>query len=116
MGRLKSSNHQSFAESLRFDTPIREISEQDKATRRLWAAVFRLAIADVGYELKRGKPDTAVLWLHDRRHTPGSWSWLCEMFDLDADRARARAMELGGRTARRVGAYKSALSPDLKAQ
>ena len=64
----------------------------------LWAAVFQLGLRDAVSALRtwdndpkqRGMDAWPVLtWLYTPAAYPGSFIWLCQLFDLQPDRVRA---------------------------
>lgn len=44
--------------------------------KRLWAAVFHLGVQDAVADRNKGR-----YWLYKDDHYPGSFSWLCELFN-----------------------------------
>lgn len=69
----------------------------DRALLRLWATVFICGLQDSEVALKlylRQKGDLPLdhyeplVWLYDESLSPGSFLWLCDLFEIDADRAR----------------------------
>jgi hypothetical protein len=93
-----------------FDFDDIQVSDQAAAQAGpllgLWALVLMTAVSDIHFGLKRGWTmarcpgnstsndfRTAHLWMHDWDDGgPGSFTWTCELFDLDPERVRAKAM------------------------
>ena len=71
-------------------------SHEEKAIYALWASVLRLGLEDAAVALRSAirskKPFEAyepLVWLYDDLDAPGSFVWLCGLFDLDPARARS---------------------------
>lgn len=65
--------------------------------KQLWADVFRLGIVDANRQRKlaeRGSnTDTeAIRWFNSEEVYPGSFIWLCHLFNLLPDRVRENAV------------------------
>lgn len=59
---------------------------------RLWAAAFQLGLDDAMKSIRDGRPpaDEPRLWLYSDSYGPGSFTWLCDLFQIDdIDHARA---------------------------
>ena len=72
-----------------------EIDVQAFRCKRLWAAVFRQGCVDAAWDFATHKHDRehypeAWLWLNATDDEVGSFIWLCDLFDLDPDRARSQ--------------------------
>jgi hypothetical protein len=99
---------------MRYDEVIHnqhaDIGDENRAARRLWAAMFHRGILDYAEAAVSPKarakihPDP-VPWFESRANTPGAFDWLCDLFDLDPDRAR---MEVLGRQVQLALASKQA--------
>jgi hypothetical protein len=86
---------------MRYDEVIHnqhaDIGDENRADKRLWAAVFHRGILDyaevaVSPKLRAKMQPDPVHWFESRDNTPGSFDWLCDMFDLDSGRARGEVM------------------------
>lgn len=75
------------------------IGEADRAQLRVWAAVFRQGLQDWAAEqfgvmpyskagVSRGEPTT---WFESETRDPGSFCWLCDLFEIHPDQARSMA-------------------------
>lgn len=60
---------------------------------RLWAAVFQQGISDACTARAKGEEGRDLLWFYSNANTAGSFNWLCELFSIEPDKARARIME-----------------------
>ncbi len=62
--------------------------------RHLWAAVFDRGVRDFATSWFRGdKESEPKIWFwSDERH-PGSFAWLCEVFDIRVQEARNRVIK-----------------------
>lgn len=72
------------------------MTPQDLNLRGLWAAVFRLGVLDYRMAQANGRgPDVGpIRWFVDDHAThPGSFLWLCDLFDMHPDHARSRVLE-----------------------
>lgn len=65
-----------------------------KPYRRLWAAVFKKGISDActAKAGKAGPGDARLAWFYSDAVFPGSFVWLCHLFDLTPDSARTSVM------------------------
>lgn len=70
-----------------FDTG-RSLDHETRACLRLWAAVFAVGIQESAEEFRSGYEP---FWFYSDDRHPGSFVWLCELFDLDPERARNEA-------------------------
>lgn len=69
----------------------------DAAIRALWSSVIVQAIKDMDSRLL-GDCRVAKNWLYsDSRIDTGSFTWICQMLDLDADRIRTICLTRDGR-------------------
>lgn len=72
------------------------MNEQDRNILRLWAYVFVQGIRDYTEARRRGftsEGSSEVYWFEsDIDEHPGSFLWLCELFDLDPTRARSAVL------------------------
>ena len=61
---------------------------------RLWASVMRLGIQDYCTARARKEPagDYRVFWFESDDYATGSFTWLCELFGLDPDKARTQVL------------------------
>lgn len=71
--------------------------------RRLWMAVLNLGAQDVIADSKKQRfckeESPALRWLQSDEERPGSFVWLCCLFDIDPSSARAAVLskcEVGG--------------------
>lgn len=56
---------------------------------KLWASAFVRAIRDYAEARASGKDSAPiVVWLESRLDEPGSFIWMCDLFDYDPDRWR----------------------------
>ena len=62
------------------------LDQQTQACLNLWAEVFRTGVQDAAFAAKKGNLN--YLWLMDDACFPGSFVWLCELFDVAPDTAR----------------------------
>jgi len=54
---------------------------------RFWSAKFRVLVQAAAAELRRGNHQGQVMrWVHDTSKEPGSFLWMCDLFDLPPDR------------------------------
>ncbi len=88
-------------------TPNRELQpgsapglgESDRANLRVWAAAFRQGLQDWAAEQFKALPYTKAgvirgeptAWFDSNTQTPGSFCWLCDLFELHPDQARSMA-------------------------
>lgn len=76
----------------------RDDIQQIKACLRLWSAVMHFNIV----EAKSGSSGGAArAWIANDENRPGSFVWICGLFDLAPDRVRR---ELAARRAEKVAA------------
>ena len=69
-----------------FNVPT--IDQQTRACMNLWAEVFRVGLLDMAL---RFRADGEVpFWIKDTVCRPGSFVWLCDLFNLDPDNTRSR--------------------------
>jgi hypothetical protein len=68
-----------------------ELDHETQACIRLWAAVFRLGLADAALHFRNTGEQSPWISCDDRH--PGSFIWLCELFDIDPDYARSAARQ-----------------------
>lgn len=69
----------------------------DAAIRALWSSVIVQAIKDMDSRLL-GDCRVAKNWMYSEvGHTPGTFDWICQMLDLDADRIRTICLTRDGR-------------------
>jgi len=59
-------------------------------TQALWFAVLGDALRDLRYAAGTARRLDAEAWFSSAQTTLGSFRWLCDVFDVDADRFRAR--------------------------
>ena len=59
---------------------------QTQACIKLWAAVFHNGIAETVASWRNGNHSP---WFDDDRDFPGSFVWLCEMFNIGVEQARS---------------------------
>lgn len=77
----------------------KDIEREGNACKKLWFAVLFQAISDLvparASENKDsvGVQDQAYKWFHSKRKNVGSFIWICDIFDLDADRMRTACMK-----------------------
>lgn len=59
--------------------------------KKMWATCFHLGVEEYKEAVRRGKPELepAIEWLHCDEQRPGSFNWLCGVFNFDADRVRS---------------------------
>lgn len=72
------------------------LDHDTKACLRLWASVFHNGLVHAAqawmaksYDDNYPHPD--VVWFDSNEAHPGSFSWLCDLFNLDTERARSMA-------------------------
>lgn len=70
-------------------------SNEFAAYKRLWAAVFYMGLKDAAESLKlclqNGEPwqkFEPLMWVYSPLNEPGSFLWLCDLFDLNPVQAR----------------------------
>ena len=68
---------------------IQGLDEDQRRMVRLWASVFRQGILDYAVECERGAPGEATRWVRASFNEPGSFLWLCDLFSVHPERARA---------------------------
>lgn len=72
-------------------------NEYNTPEHRLWAAVLFQAIHDVHIKETEKHPrywrDDARAWCAINRTDIGSFIWICELFDMDAEQVRALVLE-----------------------
>jgi hypothetical protein len=78
---------------LNLDPAVIDQGSPIPAERRLWAAVLRQAVCDLGYHRSTLQHFTQ-LWFESDKREPGSFLWVCELLELDASRLRRRLFEL----------------------
>ena len=77
------------------------LDDQTRACLRIWASVMSVGIADTVRAWKAGE---RFPWFESDVHYPGSFVWLCELFDMDpaqvrsTTRMKAREIERAART------------------
>lgn len=61
---------------------------------RLWAAVMQRGISDYcTARTRKGYRHTSVYhWFWSNEHRTGSFCWICDLFDIDPDRARTQVL------------------------
>lgn len=65
-----------------------------KAYMSMWAEAFRLYIDDALKDMRASYRRTVnTEWLYGKSHKPGSFLWLCHLFNFDPDQARRRIQE-----------------------
>ena len=62
------------------------LDPQTQACIRMWAAVFRAGLLDAADNFKLGYRNS---WFESDDQYPGSFVWLCDLFNLDPDKARS---------------------------
>lgn len=69
--------------------------------KQLWADVFRMGLYDANRQRKlaekhpdKSAADDAILWFESDEVYPGSFVWLCHLFNLLPDRVRESARNL----------------------
>ncbi len=74
-----------------------EVAALDKDLQpyvRLWAAVMRVGVQDYCTASNdarvKGVRDNRIHWFESDVVAPGSFVWLCHVFDIDENKARAR--------------------------
>jgi hypothetical protein len=70
-----------------FDMGV-SLDHETRSCLRLWAAVFAVGIQESAETVKDGREP---YWFYADDHYPGSFVWLCELFDLEPERARSEA-------------------------
>jgi hypothetical protein len=69
-------------------TSAANIDAQTRACIRLWAAVFHRGLIDAADAFRKG---AEFPWITSQEKHPGSFIWLCDLFDMDPDIARSMA-------------------------
>lgn len=75
------------------------VGEADRANLRVWASVFRQGLQDWAAEqfgvmpykmtgVKKGEP---TRWFESGANPPGTFVWLCDLFEIHPDQARSMA-------------------------
>jgi hypothetical protein len=81
---------------LSLDPAVIDRSSPIPSERRLWAAVLRQAVCDLGYHRSTLQHFTQ-LWFESGNREPGSFLWVCELLELDSSWLRRRLLELAGK-------------------
>lgn len=56
----------------------------------LWAAVFNQALADMRLSITEYDCQLAWDWVDSNCNEPGSFVWICSLFDLDVEQTRRK--------------------------
>ncbi len=67
---------------------------QTQACFKLWATCFSNGIMEAAFDMRKGlkHAESANLrWFYSDENYVGSFAWLCELFDMDVNRARSSA-------------------------
>ena len=68
------------------------IDHETQACLRIWAACMYTGIAEAAEAFKQQKLNSPERrWFESDRHDPGSFNWLCELFNIDPSQARSAA-------------------------
>ncbi|MBF0428066.1 MAG: hypothetical protein HQL94_04025 [Magnetococcales bacterium] len=79
--QLKKNKSHSSMPPIRPNTLDPEFHMLDnESTRTLWAAVLERAILDLK---EHGTREEAVAWINSKRHSVGSFLWVCHQLDMD---------------------------------
>lgn len=76
----------------------RLLVKTDESISALWAGVIHQAIADMDSPYS-GVRQLAKDWMFSPKSDAGSFVWICDMIDLDADRIRLISTTRAGRKA-----------------
>ena len=73
------------------------VTQHDAAVRpylRLWAEVMRGGVQDfcTARALARPNIDPRINWMWSNDVFPGSFIWLCDLFDLEPEKARSQVL------------------------
>lgn len=77
-----------------------DVPREVRALLSLWAEVFRLAVQEAkggnarvdSASARKVVQSRAIAWISSGAKGPGSFLWLCAVFDLDPGRVRARVL------------------------
>ena len=72
-----------------YELPTGGVDADYQRCLALWASVFRIGMVDVARDFAVGsKGGGALHWFWADDYYPGSFTWLCDLFDVDVDRSR----------------------------
>ena len=73
---------------------VESCSAEMKPYLRLWASVMRLGVSDYCTARANKAPtgDHRVVWFESNDYHQGSFTWLCDLFGLDYDKARSQVL------------------------
>jgi hypothetical protein len=73
------------------DSP--SLDHETQACLRLWAAVFAAGIKDAKTAHRKGhttRNSADLLWIYDSTGGPGSFNWLCWLFNIAPNQAQLK--------------------------
>lgn len=74
------------------DVDVDRIPIANRPYIRLWAAVFQQGISDACTARAKREEGKDLLWFYSEVETVGSFNWLCELFNIRPEKARARIL------------------------